>query len=126
MLRGILAVFRLSMSAVVVARGRPNSAVRLSADVVKANIIGNTEQWRHKGAAYYAPNGVIRALWKERDYEGTWWITDDGTMCIYIGNLGGESCWDYYKHNDKFHYYVEDDFVETSYKKGDWLKNFYE
>ena len=122
MLRGILAAFLLTMSAVVVARGLPDSAVRLSPDVVKANVIGNTEQWRFRGAAYYAPNGVIRALWKERDYEGTWRITDT----IYIGNLGGESCWDYYKHNDRFHYYWDGNFVETSYKKGNRVKDFYE
>ena len=126
MLRGFLTAFLLTISTVVVARGLPDGAVRLSADEVKTNITGNTEQWRQRGAAYYAPHGAVQALWKGNDHEGTWWVKDDGTICIDVRGLGGESCWEYYRYNDSIHYYWNGDFVLTSYKKGNRVKDFYQ
>ena len=62
-----------------------SGAVKHSKDELMADTSGYTWQWRNgKGAGYYAPDGTYVYTSSDGNGQGSWNITDDGTLCLQV------------------------------------------
>jgi hypothetical protein len=73
-------------------------ATRLDAAQVKAHVIGKTEQW-DRGGAYYMADGELRVVWAKVFSDGSWEVSDDGTLCYQVPRWQ-ERCHIYMNHED--------------------------
>jgi len=58
-------------------------ATRLNATQVKAHVTGKSEEWSH-GGAYYKEEGKLRVIWRKVYSNGSWQVSDDGTLCYQV------------------------------------------
>lgn len=58
-------------------------ATRLNPAQVKAHVTGKTEEW-HRGGAYYMEDGQLRVKWRKAYSNGSWEVSEDGTLCYQI------------------------------------------
>jgi len=71
---------------------------RFNGEQARAHISGNTEKWR-EGTGYYNPNGEMDVIWRKVKSNGTWQVSDDGTVCIQIRSWKKPSCHFYVDNN---------------------------
>ena len=58
-------------------------ATRLNPEQVKAHLTGKTEEW-DRGGAYYMQDGQLRVIWRKVFSNGSWEVSDDGTLCYQV------------------------------------------
>ena len=58
-------------------------ATRLNPAQVKAHVTGKTEEW-DRGGAYYMEDGQLRVIWRKVFSNGSWEVSDDGTLCYQV------------------------------------------
>ncbi len=73
-------------------------AVRLGRDEVRAHVTDKTEQWVH-GGAYYHENGRLQVRWRKVNYQTSWEVGADGTLCYQLATWG-RRCHFYMKKDD--------------------------
>ncbi len=104
--RLLILVLAIGASACITVTGTPDEdalkragATRLSPDQVKAHVTGKTEEWQH-GGAYYGENGELKVIWRKVFSNGSWMVSDDGTLCYQVPRWE-ERCHFYMKHEGK-------------------------
>ena len=80
---------------------REQGAVQMSQAEIIELVSGKTEQWEN-GAGYFDPDGTTHGVWKGEEFDGTWRVTDDGTLCYTVDEWWpNEHCdWIYFSQGD--------------------------
>jgi len=74
-------------------------ATRLDAAQVKAHVTGKTEEWL-RGGAFYMADGGLRVRWRKVYSNGSWEVSDDGTLCYQVPRWE-ERCHFYMNYEDE-------------------------
>ena len=83
-----------------------DGATRLDEAQVRAHISGKTERFPSY-ATYYSPDGKLDLRWDKANNKGTWDVSADGNVCLYIAD------W-----NKLCHFYVNNHGAITTIEKG--------
>lgn len=88
--RFFILIFAIGASACVTVSGTSDEealtlagATRLNPAQVKAQVSGKTEEWDH-GGGYYMEDGKLRVIWRKVFSNGSWEVSDDGTLCYQV------------------------------------------
>ena len=88
--RFLILILAIGVSACVTISGTSDEealtlagATRLNPEQVKAHLTGKTEEWDH-GGAYYMEDGQLRVIWRKVFSNGSWEVSDDGTLCYQV------------------------------------------
>jgi hypothetical protein len=111
--RFLILIIVIGVSACVTVSGTPDEealteagATRLSPAQVKAHVTGKTEVWSH-GGAYYMEDGKLRVIWRKVYSNGSWEVSDDGTLCYQVPHWE-KRCHFYMNHEDRIIVLEED------------------
>jgi len=97
-----VAVLSISLTACTSPRERllEEGARPFTLDELVALVSGKTEPWQ-QGAGYYQRDGTLYARWDGEDYEGAWYATAEGTICLNVAEWYAPPCTEYFHKGDR-------------------------